>query len=122
MGLGPTPELAPLHAKWGWIVALGVVYVVAGIIALGSVVSATRATVFVVGIMMIIAGVAEVINAFQIKTWGKFLFWLALGILYIIAGFVAFENPLLTAVWLTFILGVALLVLGPRRASSSPST
>lgn len=115
MGLGPAPALAPLHAKWGWIVALGVVYVIAGFIALGSVVSATRATVFVVGIMMIIAGVAEVINAFQIKNWGKFLFWLALGILYIIAGFVAFENPLLTAVWLTLILGVALLVSGIMR-------
>ncbi len=115
LGLGPTPELAPLHAKWGWIVALGVVYLVAGFIALGSVVSATRATVFVVGIMMVIAGVAEVINAFQVKTWGRFLFWLVLGILYIIAGFVAFENPLLTAVWLTLILGVALLASGLMR-------
>jgi uncharacterized membrane protein HdeD (DUF308 family) len=104
-----------LRAKWGWIVALGVVYVVAGVIALGSVISATVATVFVVGIMMIIAGVAEVINAFQIKTWGRFLFWLALGILYIIAGFVAFENPLLTAAWLTLILGAALCASGIVR-------
>ena len=115
LGLGPTPGLAPLRAKWGWIVALGVVYVVAGVIALGSVVSATAATVFVVGIMMLIAGVAEVINAFQVKTWGKFLFWLALGVLYILAGFVAFENPLLTAVWLTLILGVALVASGIMR-------
>jgi uncharacterized membrane protein HdeD (DUF308 family) len=115
LGLGPPPALAPLRAKWGWIVALGVVYVVAGVIALGSVISATVATVFVVGIMMIIAGVAEVINAFQIKTWGRFLFWLALGILYIIAGFVAFENPLLTAAWLTLILGAALCASGIVR-------
>jgi uncharacterized membrane protein HdeD (DUF308 family) len=43
-------------------------------IALGSVVTATVATVFVVGLMMLIAGVAEVINAFQMKTWGRFLF------------------------------------------------
>jgi uncharacterized membrane protein HdeD (DUF308 family) len=115
LGLGQPPELTPLRAKWGWIVALGVVYVLAGLIALGSVVSATVATVFVVGIMMIIAGVAEVINAFQIKTWGRFLFWLALGILYIIAGFVAFENPLLTAAWLTLILGAALVASGIVR-------
>jgi uncharacterized membrane protein HdeD (DUF308 family) len=115
LGLGPPPALAPLHAKWGWIVALGVVYVIAGVIALGSVVSATVATVLVVGLMMIIAGVAEVINAFQIKTWGRFLFWLALGILYIIAGFVAFENPLLTAAWLTLILGAALVASGVVR-------
>jgi uncharacterized membrane protein HdeD (DUF308 family) len=73
--------LEPLRAKSGWIIALGVVFVIAGIIALGSVVMATAATVFVVGIMMVIAGVAEVINAFQIKTWGKFLLWLLLGAL-----------------------------------------
>ena len=65
--------------------------------------------------MMIIAGVFEVIHSFQIKTWGRFLFWLALGILYIIAGFVAFDNPLLTAVWLTLILGAALVASGIMR-------
>ena len=31
-------DTAPLRAKWGWIVALGVVYLVVGFIALGSVV------------------------------------------------------------------------------------
>jgi uncharacterized membrane protein HdeD (DUF308 family) len=115
LGLGPAPGLAPLRAKWGWIVALGVVYVVAGVIALGSVVMATVVSVWLVGIMMLIAGVAEVINAFQIKTWGRFLFWLALGILYIIAGFVVFENPLLAAAWLTLILGAALVACGIMR-------
>src|SRR5271166_2780288 len=115
LGLGPAGALAPLKAKWGWIVALGVVYVIAGVIALGSVVMATIASVYVVGIMMLIAGVFEVISAFQIKTWGRFLFWLALGVLYIIAGFVAFDNPLLTAVWLTLILGAALVASGIMR-------
>ena len=91
------------------------VYLVAGVIALGSVVMATVATVYVVGIMMIIAGVFEVIHSFQIKTWGRFIFWLLLGILYIIAGFVAFDNPLLTAVWLTLILGAALVASGIMR-------
>jgi uncharacterized membrane protein HdeD (DUF308 family) len=114
-GLGPPQALAPLRAKWGWIVALGAVYVVAGVVALGSVVSATAATVLIVGAMMIVSGVAEVINALQVKTWGRFLFWLALGILYIVAGFVAFENPLLTAVWLTLILGAALVASGVVR-------
>ena len=70
LGLGPGAGIAPLRGKWGWIVALGVVYLVAGVIALGSVVMATVATVYVVGIMMIIAGVFEVIHSFQIKTWG----------------------------------------------------
>jgi uncharacterized membrane protein HdeD (DUF308 family) len=109
-------DTAPLRAKSGWIVALGVVYLLSGFIALGSVVIATVASVLVVGVMMIIAGVAEVFSAFQIKSWGKFLLWVLLGVLYIIAGFVTFENPLLAAALLTLILGASLVVSGIMRA------
>ena len=115
-GLGPDrTSLAPLRAKWGWIVALGVVYLIAGIIALGSVVMATVASVLVVGVMMIVAGVAELINAFQIKSWGKFLVWALLGVLYIVAGFVTFENPLFAAALLTLFLGFSLVASGIVR-------
>ena len=110
-----SPGLEPLRAKRGWVIALGVVYIIAGVIALGSVVMATIVTVFVVGIMMLIAGVAEVFHAFQIKTWGKFLLWLLLGALYIIAGFLTFENPLLAAALLTLLLGIALIASGIMR-------
>jgi len=108
-------ELAPLRAKSGWIIALGVVYLLAGFIALGSVVVATVASVLIVGVMMIIAGVAEVFSAFQVKSWGKFLLWVLLGVLYIIAGFVTFENPLLAAALLTLILGASLVASGIMR-------
>ena len=109
------PGTAPLRAKWGWIVALGVVYLIAGLIALGSVVAATVASVLVVGVMMIIAGVAEVFNAFQVKSWGKFLLWALLGVLYVVAGFVTFENPLLAAAVLTLLLGATLVASGIMR-------
>jgi uncharacterized membrane protein HdeD (DUF308 family) len=108
-------EIAPLRAKWGWIVTLGAVYVIAGFIALGSVVVATVASVLIVGVAMIVAGIAEVINAFQVKSWGKFLLWALLGVLYIIAGFVTFENPLLAAALLTLVLGASLVASGVMR-------
>ncbi|MCW2283762.1 uncharacterized membrane protein HdeD (DUF308 family) [Rhodoblastus acidophilus] len=107
--------LAPLRAKRGWIIALGVVYLISGLVALGSVVAATAASVLVVGIMMVVAGVFEVINAFQVKTWGRFFLWLLLGILYIAAGILAWDNPALTAVWLTLFLGAALVASGITR-------
>lgn len=107
--------LQPLRSRSGWIIALGVIYLIAGVLALSSVVFATRVTVFVVGIMMLISGVAEVINAFQFKSWGKFLVWLLLGVLYILAGLVTFENPLLAAAVLTLLLGIALVVSGVMR-------
>src|SRR6201985_1953399 len=108
-------DTAPLRAKSGWIVALGVIYLLTGFVALGSVVMATVASVLVVGVMMIIAGVAEVFSAFQIKNWGKFLLWVLLGVLYVIAGFVTFENPLLAAALLTLILGASLVACGIMR-------
>ncbi|MBT1512138.1 HdeD family acid-resistance protein [Bradyrhizobium sp. SRL28] len=108
-------DTAPLRAKSGWIIALGVIYLIAGFIALGSVAMATVVSVLVVGVMMIISGVAEVFSAFQIKSWGKFLLWALLGVLYIIAGFVTFQNPLLAAVLLTLVLGASLVVSGIMR-------
>jgi uncharacterized membrane protein HdeD (DUF308 family) len=108
-------DIAPLRAKWGWIVGLGVVYLIAGFVALGSVMMATVASVFVVGVMMIVAGIAEIINAFQLKGWGKFLIWALLGVLYIVAGFVTLQNPLLAAALLTLILGASLIASGLVR-------
>jgi uncharacterized membrane protein HdeD (DUF308 family) len=117
--ISPTHSLGSaiheLRAKWGWIVALGVVYVVAGFIALGSVVLATAVSAIVVGVMMLIAGVTEVISAFQMKSWGKFFVWILLGVLYAIAGLIVIDNPLFAAGVLTLIIGAALVASGIVR-------
>jgi uncharacterized membrane protein HdeD (DUF308 family) len=107
--------LKALRAKWGWIVALGVVFLVAGVVALGSVVAATASAVMIVGIMMIMGGVAEIVAAFGVKEWGKFLLWLLLGVLYVAAGIIAIVHPLEAATILTLMLGFALVVGGVMR-------
>lgn len=112
---GAGEDLAPLRQKSGWLVALGVLYLIAGVLALGSILTATVISVFFVGIMMIVVGVGEIFGAFQVKSWGKFFLLLAIGVLYIIAGIAAFENPALAAVVLTFVLGIALVVSGIVR-------
>src|SRR3984893_627528 len=109
-GLGSGVET--LRAKWAWVLVLGIIYLVAGLIALYSSVMPTIVSVFVVGIMMLVAGVGEVFNAFQLRSWGKFFLWSLVGVLYIVAGFVTFENPLLAAALLTFMLGGALVASG----------
>lgn len=116
----PTPHslgegIKVLRAKWGWIVALGVIFMIAGVIALGSVVSATASAVMIVGIMMIMAGVAEIIAAFNVKDWGKFAIWMLLGALYVAGGIIAILNPFAAATILTLMLGVALMIGGIVR-------
>jgi uncharacterized membrane protein HdeD (DUF308 family) len=58
---------AELGSKWGWFVALGVVLLVLGILALGNLLVATLTSVFFVGIMMILGAIAQVIHAFRMK-------------------------------------------------------
>jgi uncharacterized membrane protein HdeD (DUF308 family) len=104
-----------LHGRWGWIVALGIVYMIAGLIALGSVVLATVVSVTLIGVMMLMAGIFEIVSAFQMKSWGKFFVWILLGALYAISGIIAFVDPLLVAGVLTLMLGAALVATGIVR-------
>ena len=117
-GTGPHSlgdAIRALRAKWGWIVGFGVVALIAGIIALASVVMATETAVLIVGFMLMMAGVAEIVAAFNVKEWGRFLLWLLLGALYIFAGFVCIFNPFAAATILTLMLGIALIVGGFLR-------
>lgn len=113
--LESVPGGAELKARWGWIVALGVLFLIGGIVALSSLVTATVASVFIVGIMMTIAGVAEIIHGFRMKSWGQFFWWIVIGALYVVAGFIAFTNPLLASAALTLMLGIGLIAAGVFR-------
>jgi uncharacterized membrane protein HdeD (DUF308 family) len=120
MANSPSPHnlgegIRTLRAKWGWVVALGVVFMIAGVIALGSVIAATASAVLIIGIMMIMGGVAEIIAAFNVKSWGRFAFWLFLGLLYVGAGIICIMDPFKAATVLTLFLGIALMVGGIVR-------
>jgi uncharacterized membrane protein HdeD (DUF308 family) len=107
--------LKALHAKWGWIVALGIIFMIAGVIALGSVVMATVSAIYVIGIMMIMAGVTEIATAFSVKDWGRFALWMLLGLLYVAAGVICFFRPFEAAAIVTLMLGIALMIGGVVR-------
>jgi uncharacterized membrane protein HdeD (DUF308 family) len=103
------------RAKWGWFVALGVLLLIFGGIAFGNLFIATVASVYVVGWLMLMAGIVEIIHAFGVKTWGRLFYWLLSGLLYAIAGFFAFYNPVLASAVFTFLLAVALIAAGLLR-------
>ncbi len=107
--------ISQTRAKWGWFVALGVLLLIFGGIAFGNLFIATVASVYLIGWMMLFAGVVEIIHAFGVKTWGRFFYWLLSGLLYAVAGFFAFYNPLLASAVLTFLLAVALIAAGVLR-------
>jgi uncharacterized membrane protein HdeD (DUF308 family) len=111
-GLGAISEV---RSKWGWFVALGIAFVVLGVIAFLNMFMATIASVFYVGLLMLIGAVAQVFHAFGVKSWGSFFFWLLSGLLYAVAGVVTLRNPLLASVVLTLVLAISLIVGGILR-------
>lgn len=104
-----------VRSKWIWFLLLGIVLIVLGVIALGNLLVATIATVYYIGALIIVAGVVQIVHAFQVKEWGSFFIWLLSGVFYAIAGFLAFYNPLLASVALTFVLAISLIVAGILR-------
>lgn len=107
--------LQALRKNSGWIIALGIVAMLGGVIALGSVVFATASAVVIVGFMMLMAAAAELVAAFNAKDWGHRVMWFLLGLLYAAAGLICLQNPFEAATFLTLLLGVSLIVAGLVR-------
>ncbi len=112
-GLGA--GVGALARRWQRVVAVGVVLVLCGLLALSTVVAATLASVLFVGTLMMVAGVAEIIHALGVRRWSRFFLWVALGTLYTLAGFSVFVNPELAAGVLTLLLGAGLVAAGILR-------
>ncbi|CDM56792.1 MULTISPECIES: HdeD family acid-resistance protein [Rhizobium] len=104
-----------LQSKWGWFVALGVLLIACGLIAAANIVLATVASVYYVGMLMLIGGIVYLVHAFQVRSWDQVLFWALSGVLYVLAGVFAFTNPLLASAALTLFLSIALLIAGVFR-------
>ena len=100
--------LQSLRKRWGWFLALGIVLVFLGMIALGSSVFMTLATMEFVGWLMILGGVLQTAHACSCKSWGGFFIDLLTGILYVVVGFMVVANPGTTAVALTLLIAMFL--------------
>jgi uncharacterized membrane protein HdeD (DUF308 family) len=80
------PGAGEIRRYWGWYLALGIVLIVLGTIAIGSTFVMTIASVFFFGWLLIIGGVMEAVHAFWHKRWAGFFLDLLTGILYVVAG------------------------------------
>ncbi|TPK82580.1 HdeD family acid-resistance protein [Mesorhizobium sp. B2-4-12] len=106
---------AEARARWGWFLVLGIIFVVLGAIAVSNLLFATIVTVYYVGMLMIVAGVAQIVQSMRVKSWGGFFLWLLSGLLYAVAGVMTFANPLLVSAILTLLLALLTIASGLMR-------
>ena len=110
-GLGYTH----VASKWGWFVALGVVLLLLGVLALGDVVVVTLIGPIFIGAMLLVGGVFQVVHAFMVKTWSGFLLSMLGGIVYAVGGLLIMNEPVQGALVITLFLIVALMIGGILR-------
>jgi uncharacterized membrane protein HdeD (DUF308 family) len=104
-----------VRRSWGWYLVVGIVLVVLGTIAIGSVFLMTIASVFFFGWILIVGGVIEVVHAFWHKRWAGFFLDLLTGILYVVAGWMMVTNPQESALLLTLLIAMFLVFEGVFR-------
>ena len=104
-----------LRHRWGWFVALGILTLLLGAVALGLVIHATITTVYIVAVFMIVKGGSEISMGLNQKSWGREILFIVAGLFYVVAAAFALARPLSAAAILTLMLGGALLAAGGVR-------
>jgi len=101
-----------LGRNWGWLLALGILMIVLGVVAIAAPVVATLAVQIALGWILMVGGIAQGVHAFMVQGWGGFLLQLLSAALYLLIGVLLLVNPVEGALALTFVLAVFLIVEG----------
>ncbi|UFS68600.1 HdeD family acid-resistance protein [Geomonas sp. RF6] len=99
----------------GWLLTLGILFVLLGVIGLAMAFLVTLATTVAFGVLFLAGGVAQSVHAFSVSGWKERGLYLLMGVLYLVAGLAVIFNPLAASAVFTFILALVLVVLGVCR-------
>jgi uncharacterized membrane protein HdeD (DUF308 family) len=111
----PHEERASLGRLWWLFLLLGLVSIFVGLVAIGSTFVATLASVVVFGVLLLAAGITEVIHAVMVRNLRGFALHLLGAALYLLVGLFMLEDPVRAAAVLTLLLSAYLLVGGVLR-------
>jgi uncharacterized membrane protein HdeD (DUF308 family) len=116
LAAAPQDERPILGRHWWLYVALGVLSVVVGFLALSSKFITTFLSVRVFGWLLLIAGFSEVVHAIMVCRLRGFALHLLAAALYLLTGLFMLEDPIRAAAVLTLLLAASFLVGGFLRA------
>lgn len=108
-------EIKQARKSWGWLLALGIVQIVVGVVAVCFAFNSTIATVVALGVLLTIAAGAQLALAILAHSSRSFFLFLLLSVLYGVAGFLTLAYPMTAAETLTLLLAAMFLVGGIFR-------
>lgn len=112
IAMTPTTWLKDAKKNAGWLIALGVINVIVGILAIGSPMVAGMSVSMFVGVMLLISGIGHLVGAFKAGSFGSGLLGFLGGTLTSVAGVVMLFRPVVGLGLLTILLAVYLVLDG----------
>jgi uncharacterized membrane protein HdeD (DUF308 family) len=101
--------------RWGWLLALGIVQIIAGALAIAVPVVASLAAVGVFGAILIVTAIMQIAHAFNVRAWPRSLWYGLGGLLYGIAGVLVVLYPFSGALTLAVLIAILLIAEGSAR-------
>lgn len=109
-------DIRQFHNHWGTFLALGVLLILVGSIALVYTPAVTLGTVVILGWLIFASGIIECVHAFQTRRWSGVLLQLLSGVLGLLIGLLLITHPVAGAFAWTMMFAAFLTVLGLFRA------
>jgi hypothetical protein len=97
-----------VRRNWGWLLGLGIIFVILGIIGLGMTFAVTMASVMMFGVLLLVGAGAQFVDAAKCKGWKGIISHILIAFLYFVAGIGAIFDPLGASSMLTLMLAGAL--------------
>ena len=109
------PSESSLGQRWGWLLALGIVQIIAGSIAITVPLIACLIAVGIFGALLITTGIMQLVHAFQLRSWPRSAWYGLGGVLYGIAGIAVVAHPLGGALTLAILIAIQFFADGTLR-------
>jgi len=107
--------LEALQKGAGWVIGFAILQIVVGVLAIAAPQIATLATAVFLGWLLLFAGVAQLVHAFQVRGWKGFGLHALGAAFYTLGGILVIARPLAGAISLTLIVSLFLAVEGAGR-------
>ena len=101
--------------RWGWLLALGIVQIIAGGIAIAVPVVASLAAVAVFGAVLIVTAILQIAHAFKVREWPRSAWYGLGGLLYALAGVLVVLYPFGGVLTLAVVIAILLIAEGSAR-------
>lgn len=115
--LSPAVEalLGDLRKNWGWLLAMGIAFVVLGTVGLGMAVAFTVVTVVAFGVLLLLGAASQIAQALRAKGWKASMPHLLIAVLYLAGGLIMVLDPVGASGALTLLIGGVLVAVGIMR-------